>query len=51
MREVLDLRNSSQHEYWTLTAGDIHLAVNRQRQYLPSFIAAVGTWIEGLQDL
>jgi uncharacterized protein YutE (UPF0331/DUF86 family) len=51
IREVLDLRNSSQHEYWTLTAGDIRLAVNRQRQYLPSFIAAVGAWIEGLQAL
>ncbi len=51
MREVLDLRNSSQHEYWTLTAGDVHLAVNRQRQHLPSFIVAVGAWIEGLQAL
>jgi uncharacterized protein YutE (UPF0331/DUF86 family) len=49
MREVLDLRNSSQHEYWILTAGDIHLAINHQRQYLPSFIAAVGAWIEGLR--
>jgi uncharacterized protein YutE (UPF0331/DUF86 family) len=51
IREVLDLRNSSQHEYWTLTAGDVHLAVNRQRQFLPALISAVGAWIDGLRAL
>ncbi len=48
MREVLDLRNASQHEYWILTPEEVHRAVNRQRQHLPSFIAGVGAWIEGL---
>jgi uncharacterized protein YutE (UPF0331/DUF86 family) len=48
MREVIDLRNSSQHEYWILMPGDVYLAVNHQRQHLPSFIAGVGAWIEGL---
>jgi uncharacterized protein YutE (UPF0331/DUF86 family) len=48
MQEVAHLRNASQHEYWTLTPEDIHIAVNRQRQHLPSFIAAVGTWVEEL---
>jgi uncharacterized protein YutE (UPF0331/DUF86 family) len=48
MREVVDLRNASQHEYWILTPGDVRLAVNHQRQHLPSFIADVGAWIEGL---
>lgn len=48
MQEVAYLRNASQHEYWMLTPEDVHVAVNHQRQYLPSFIAAVGAWIEGL---
>ncbi len=48
MQEVVELRNRSQHEYWILAPGDVHAAVNRQRQHLPSFIAAVGAWIEGL---
>jgi uncharacterized protein YutE (UPF0331/DUF86 family) len=48
MQEVAQLRNSSQHEYWTLTPGDVHLAVTDQRRHLPSFIAAVGAWVEGL---
>lgn len=47
MREVLDLRNSSQHEYWILAPGDVHTAVNHQRQHLPSFIAGIGAWAEG----
>lgn len=47
MQEVIDLRNSSQHEYWFLVPGDVHAAVNRQRQHLPSFIAGVGAWVEG----
>ena len=48
MQEVTDLRNASQHEYWTLTPDDVHGAVQRQRQHLPSFIAGVGVWMEGL---
>lgn len=48
MQEVLELRNRSQHEYWILTPGDVHGAVNHQRQHLPAFIAGVGAWIEGL---
>jgi uncharacterized protein YutE (UPF0331/DUF86 family) len=48
MQEVTDLRNASQHEYWTLTPDDVHGAVQRQRQHLPSFIADVGVWMEGL---
>ena len=48
MQEVIDLRNSSQHEYWILTPEEVHTAVNHQRQRLPSFIAALGAWIEGL---
>ncbi|HUB35474.1 MAG TPA: HepT-like ribonuclease domain-containing protein [Solirubrobacteraceae bacterium] len=48
MREVVGLRNASQHEYWILTPEEVHAAVNRQRQYLPSFIADVGTWVEGI---
>jgi uncharacterized protein YutE (UPF0331/DUF86 family) len=48
MQEVVDLRNASQHEYWTLMPDDVHGAVQRQRQYLPSFIANVGVWMEGL---
>jgi uncharacterized protein YutE (UPF0331/DUF86 family) len=48
MQEVVDLRNSSQHEYWTLTPEDVHAAVEHQRQHLPAFIAGVGAWIEGL---
>jgi uncharacterized protein YutE (UPF0331/DUF86 family) len=50
MQEVIDLRNSSQHEYWILAPGDVHTAVNHQRQHLPSFIAGIGTWIEDLPD-
>ncbi|HEX3391063.1 MAG TPA: hypothetical protein VHS55_00710 [Solirubrobacteraceae bacterium] len=50
MLEVADLRNSNQHEYWTLAPGAVHIAVNHQRQHLPSFIAGVGAWIEGLMD-
>jgi uncharacterized protein YutE (UPF0331/DUF86 family) len=50
MREVGDLRNASQHEYWGLTPREVYKAVNRQRQRLPSFIAAVGTWVEGLGE-
>lgn len=48
MQEVIDLRNASQHEYWILTPDEVHVAVNDQREQLPSFIAAVGAWIEGL---
>jgi uncharacterized protein YutE (UPF0331/DUF86 family) len=48
MQEVLDLRNTSQHAYWILAPDEVHAAVNRQRQHLPSFIAAVGAWVEGL---
>jgi uncharacterized protein YutE (UPF0331/DUF86 family) len=48
MQEVADLRNRSQHEYWVLAPGDVYTAVNHQRQHVPSFIAAVGAWIEGL---
>ena len=48
MQEVAYLRNASQHEYWMLTSDDVHVAVGHQRQHLPSFIAAVGAWVEGL---
>jgi uncharacterized protein YutE (UPF0331/DUF86 family) len=48
MQEVIDLRNTSQHEYWILEPDEVHTAVNHQRQHLPSFIAGVGAWIEGL---
>jgi hypothetical protein len=48
MLEVVELRNRSQHEYWILAPGDVYAAVNLQRQHLPSFIAGVGAWIEGL---
>lgn len=50
LREVGDLRNASQHEYWSLRPRDVHAAVNRLRQYLPTFIAGVGAWIEGLSE-
>lgn len=50
MREVADLRNQSQHEYWILEPGPVHAAVNHQRQHLPSFIAGVGAWIQSLPD-
>ena len=46
--EITDLRNRSQHEYWMLAPGDVHTAVNHQRQHLPAFIAEVGAWVEGL---
>jgi hypothetical protein len=26
---------------------EVHAAANHQRQHLPSFIAAVGAWVEG----
>ncbi|MGO9761547.1 MAG: HepT-like ribonuclease domain-containing protein [Solirubrobacteraceae bacterium] len=48
MQEVIDLRNTSQHAYWTLTPDEVHAAVNHQRQHLPAFIAALGTWVEDL---
>jgi uncharacterized protein YutE (UPF0331/DUF86 family) len=48
MQEVVELRNFSQHEYWTLTPEDVHAAVEHQRQHLPAFIAGVGAWVEGL---
>jgi len=48
MQQVADLRNASQHEYWILTPDEVHAAVNRQRQHLPSFVAEVGTWVDGL---
>ncbi len=48
MQEVLDLRNSSQHEYWILAPEEVHAAVEHQRGQLPSFIAGVGAWIEAL---
>jgi uncharacterized protein YutE (UPF0331/DUF86 family) len=48
MREIVGLRNASQHEYWVLTPEEVHAAVNRQRQYLPSFIADIGTWVEAI---
>ncbi len=50
MHEVGDLRNASQHEYWGLTPREVHAAVNRQRQRLPSFIATIGSWVEGLGE-
>lgn len=46
MRDVVYLRNSSQHEYWMLSPEDVHRAVNRQRMLLPSFIAGVGVWVQ-----
>ncbi len=49
-REVNDLRNKSQHEYWILEPDAVHRAVNHQRQHLPSFIVGVGAWIEDLTD-
>ncbi|HEY3827888.1 MAG TPA: HepT-like ribonuclease domain-containing protein [Solirubrobacteraceae bacterium] len=48
IQEVLDLRNTSQHEYWSLAPDDVYAAVQRQRQQLPAFIAGVGEWIESL---
>lgn len=48
MHEVASLRNASQHEYWVLTPNDVHTAVSHQRRQLPSFIAAVGIWVEEL---
>jgi uncharacterized protein YutE (UPF0331/DUF86 family) len=48
MQEVVDLRNTSQHEYWILAPSQVHTAVNHQRQHLPSFIAGVGVWIDDL---
>jgi uncharacterized protein YutE (UPF0331/DUF86 family) len=48
MREVIDLRNASQHAYWTLAPDEVHSAVNHQREQLPSVIAAVGAWVESL---
>jgi uncharacterized protein YutE (UPF0331/DUF86 family) len=50
MREVIDLRNKSQHEYWILEPDSVHRAVNHQRQCLPSFIVGAGAWIEDLTD-
>jgi uncharacterized protein YutE (UPF0331/DUF86 family) len=49
MQEVIDLRNASQHEYWILGPDEVHAAVDHQRQRLPSFIAGVGAWVEGLR--
>lgn len=48
MLEVVDLRNASQHEYWTLTPDEVHVAVEHQRQILPAFIAEVGAWVKGM---
>lgn len=48
MQEVLDLRNTSQHAYWILAPDEVHAAVSHQRRHLPSFIASVGAWVEGL---
>ncbi len=48
MQEVLDLRNTSQHEYWILAPDDVHTAVAHQRQHLPAFLAGLGAWVEGL---
>jgi uncharacterized protein YutE (UPF0331/DUF86 family) len=48
IQEVADLRNSSQHEYWILAPEEVHTAVGNQRRHLPSFIAALGDWVEGL---
>jgi uncharacterized protein YutE (UPF0331/DUF86 family) len=48
IREVTDLRNKSQHEYWILQPAPVHAAVNHQRQHLPAFIAGIGAWIEGI---
>jgi uncharacterized protein YutE (UPF0331/DUF86 family) len=48
MQEVIDLRNTSQHAYWVLAPDEVHAAVNHQRRHLPSFIAALGAWVEGL---
>jgi uncharacterized protein YutE (UPF0331/DUF86 family) len=50
MREVLDLRNASQHEYWILEPADVHAAVSHQRQHLPSFVASIGTWAAETAD-
>jgi uncharacterized protein YutE (UPF0331/DUF86 family) len=48
IKEIVDLRNRSQHEYWMLRPADVHAAVNHQRQRLPAFIAGVGAWVESL---
>jgi uncharacterized protein YutE (UPF0331/DUF86 family) len=48
MQEVTDLRNTSQHAYWILAPDEVHAAVNHQRRELPSFIAALGAWVESL---
>lgn len=48
MQEVAELRNTSQHAYWVLAPEEVHTAVNHQRAQLPSFIAALGSWVESL---
>jgi uncharacterized protein YutE (UPF0331/DUF86 family) len=48
MQEVLDLRNTSQHEYWILVPNEVHTAVQHQRQHLPAFLAGLGAWMEGI---
>ncbi len=48
MQEVAELRNTSQHAYWVLAPDEVHAAVNHQRRQLPSFIAALGAWVESL---
>lgn len=48
VQEVVNLRNSSQHEYWTLAPEDVHRAVIELRRCVPGFIAALGAWIEEL---
>ncbi len=50
IREITDLRNRSQHEYWMLRPADVHAAVNHQRQRLPAFIAGIGAWVESLSS-
>lgn len=51
MHEALRLRNSSQHEYWTLAPEDVHRAVVELRQLIPGLIATLGVWIEGLSNV
>ncbi len=48
MQEVAELRNTSQHTYWVLAPDEVHAAVDHQRAQLPSFIAALGAWVESL---
>lgn len=46
IQQVVQLRNSSQHRYWTLAPEDVHRAALELRRCVPGFIAALGAWIE-----